>query len=255
MRILLVHQNFPGQYRQLAPALKSLGHQVVAIAAHDRPVPGDLEVRRYDPTFTAIPNLPSGLGTLQEHWHRAEQVARLAWDLRQQGFRPDICLAHSGWGEALLLKDVWPETKLLIYPEIYAQPEALGYGFDPGLPPEPPLEQRIALRHQNQRTIQALSLAEAGIVPTEYQRQSFPQREQSWLHRIHDGIDTVTCHPRPGRVLCLEDGLALGRADKLVTLVNRNLEPTRGLCVPDLPFCFVLALAGGNECWLRDCGE
>jgi hypothetical protein len=29
-RVLLVHQNFPGQFRHLAPALTRQGHQVMA---------------------------------------------------------------------------------------------------------------------------------------------------------------------------------------------------------------------------------
>lgn len=31
MKILLIHQNFPGQYKHLAPALVQQGHQVVAL--------------------------------------------------------------------------------------------------------------------------------------------------------------------------------------------------------------------------------
>ena len=31
MRLLLIHQNFPGQFRQLAPYLQKKGHELVAI--------------------------------------------------------------------------------------------------------------------------------------------------------------------------------------------------------------------------------
>ena len=37
MRLLLIHQNFPGQFRQLAPYLLQQGHDVVAICSHERP--------------------------------------------------------------------------------------------------------------------------------------------------------------------------------------------------------------------------
>ena len=33
MRLLLIHQNFPGQYRHLVPALLERGHELVAIGA------------------------------------------------------------------------------------------------------------------------------------------------------------------------------------------------------------------------------
>ncbi|NDH84599.1 MAG: hypothetical protein EBY65_06960, partial [Acidimicrobiia bacterium] len=29
--------------------------------------------------------------------------------LRQQGFSPDVIVAHPGWGESLFLKEVWPK--------------------------------------------------------------------------------------------------------------------------------------------------
>ena len=47
MRILLVHQNFPGQFRQLAPHLESKGHELVAIASHERPINLSGRVLRY----------------------------------------------------------------------------------------------------------------------------------------------------------------------------------------------------------------
>ena len=31
MKILVIHQNFPGQYKHLVPALAARGHQVVAL--------------------------------------------------------------------------------------------------------------------------------------------------------------------------------------------------------------------------------
>lgn len=31
MRVLFIHQNFPGQFRHLAPAMARLGHEVVAM--------------------------------------------------------------------------------------------------------------------------------------------------------------------------------------------------------------------------------
>ena len=36
MKILLLHQNFPGQFRQLTPYLLNQGHQLVAICSHQR---------------------------------------------------------------------------------------------------------------------------------------------------------------------------------------------------------------------------
>ena len=37
MRLLLVHQNFPGQFRDLGPALCDRGHELKAIGSSQRP--------------------------------------------------------------------------------------------------------------------------------------------------------------------------------------------------------------------------
>ena len=41
------HQNFPGQFRQLAPYLIRAGHELKAICSHDRPVMPGVDVLRY----------------------------------------------------------------------------------------------------------------------------------------------------------------------------------------------------------------
>ena len=35
MKLLFIHQNFPGQFRQLVPALMAAGHEVHALAIAD----------------------------------------------------------------------------------------------------------------------------------------------------------------------------------------------------------------------------
>ena len=37
MKILFIHQNFPGQFKFLAPALAEQGHNVFALAVGDKP--------------------------------------------------------------------------------------------------------------------------------------------------------------------------------------------------------------------------
>ena len=48
VRLLLIHQNFPGQFRQLAPHLEQRGHEVVAIASHKRQIALKGRVLRYE---------------------------------------------------------------------------------------------------------------------------------------------------------------------------------------------------------------
>ena len=47
-----------------------------------------------------------------DEWiHRSEQVANLASKLKQRGWAPDVMLVHPGWGEALLLRQVFPRHR------------------------------------------------------------------------------------------------------------------------------------------------
>jgi hypothetical protein len=46
LRILLVHQNFPGQFRHLAPTLAA-NHEAVAFTMNDTPSTANMRVVRY----------------------------------------------------------------------------------------------------------------------------------------------------------------------------------------------------------------
>ena len=48
MRLLCIHQNYPGQFRDLAPALVARGHEIRAIAGHQKPLPENIVVGRYE---------------------------------------------------------------------------------------------------------------------------------------------------------------------------------------------------------------
>ena len=62
-----------------------------------------------------------------DEWiHRSEKVGHLAMELKKRGWVPDVMLAHPGWGEALLLRQVFPSTPLVIWPELWLRPEHMG---------------------------------------------------------------------------------------------------------------------------------
>ncbi|QOK93762.1 glycosyltransferase (plasmid) [Ralstonia pseudosolanacearum] len=69
---------------------------------------------------------------------------------------------------------------------------------------------------------------DAGISPTHWQLQCFPEPYQNKIHVIHDGIDTKKVRPDSSAELQLPTGRILTVADEVITFVNRNLEPSRG---------------------------
>ena len=89
MKLLLLHQNFPGQFRQLTPYLIKRGHQLVAICSHQRPLPEveGLRVLRYDEPLQLSGENPYGSQLWHEALQRAEAVGVFSnsWSLRVGG--------------------------------------------------------------------------------------------------------------------------------------------------------------------------
>ena len=230
MKLLLLHQNFPGQFRQLAPHLLRAGHEITAICSHPRPVMPGLRVIRYpEPQKPAVPMTLS-----QQLWHealaRADAVALLCDQLRQEGWVPDRILAHSGWGETLALPEVFPGVPQILWPELWVRPEHGGHGVDPQLP-LPGLPQRLEQLGRNAITRLALQQASAWVLPTQHQARSLPAEFQGeGLHVIHEGIDTQLAAPNPNVNFHVR-GVRIDRSLPVLTFVNRNLERLRGFDV------------------------
>ena len=99
MRLLLVHQNFPGQFRDLGPALCDRGHELKAIGSSQRPTDPRIEVLRYEHSLGERTGIHPQTMEVDEWINRSEQVAHLAMVLKQRGWAPDVMLAHPGWGK------------------------------------------------------------------------------------------------------------------------------------------------------------
>lgn len=253
MRLLFIHQNFPGQYRNIAPALQQQGHQVVALGCRRFVPPPGLQYHSYAPPDAQAVETVSPDQDLNRCLARAERVADLAYRLREEGFSPDAICYHSGWGEGLYLRDIWPQAALLCYPELYARPRLMGYGFDPLVgQPQPAILQ--ALRRQNFVALSAIADSDVAIAPTQFQISTFPPQLRNHFQRIHEGVDIRLARPNPRRIIQLASGLQLSRDNKVITFATRNLEPLRGLAtfmraIPHIqqrhPDAYIL-LAGGN---------
>lgn len=228
MKILFVHQNYPGQFLNLAPALAARGHKVLALTDEKNERPSKVQVMRYK-----SPEMPdrtaAGLArTYAEYTERGWMAARGCRALRDQhNYTPDVIFGHSGWGETLFLKEIWPEAKLLVYAELLYQTQGHDVGFDPEIRTGS-LESRVTTVARSAHLIQGLVQADAGLSPTQYQAGTFPPELRSKLTVIHDGIDTTKVKPAPDAWLRLPDGRELRAGDEVISFVSRSLEPYRG---------------------------
>ena len=229
MRILFLHQNFPGQFKYLAAHYGAHPeHDALFITKRGaNKIPGVRKIiykvkgRSGKSTHRYVKDLENGV-------LHGEAVAEQCVRLRKQGLNPDIVVAHPGWGESLFIKDVFPNVTLLNYFEYYFNPKTGGdIGFDPEYPPV--LEDFMRTRLRNSLLQLSLEGCDWGITPTQWQWSRHPERYRHRISIIHEGIDTRLIKPaREDFTIGLPDGRQLSRSDEVITYVSRNLEPYRG---------------------------
>ncbi|SEN64654.1 Glycosyltransferase involved in cell wall bisynthesis [Gemmobacter aquatilis] len=228
MKILFVHQNFPGQFLHLAPALQARGHDCLALTDATNTRASAIPVVKYKHTATAPDPAACRLGrNYTQMSDRGVTVARAALQLREKGYIPDVIFGHSGWGETLFLKEVWPEAKMLVYAEFYYKGRGADVGFDPEFD-KPSFDQVMISQGRAAHLGQALVHADAGLSPTRWQASTYPPVLRERIEVIFDGVNTQVMKPDPAATVTLPNGRVLKAGDEVLTFVNRNLEPYRG---------------------------
>lgn len=253
IKILFIHQNFPGQFKHLAASLAAdPAYEVAALVCKAPPAPEagpaahtwqGVQLHYWQPARGNVPGLHPWLVDMETKTIRGEAVFKAAMALRgSTGYAPDAIVAHPGWGESLFIKDVWPKAKLGIYCEFFYHPTGADIGFDPEFPlPNSAALEPCRVRLKNANHLLHFESADAGIAPTQWQASTFPERFRKHIRVIHDGIDTETVRPKADVEMHIGSGtmgqntlpirlqrLDAGGADEIITFVNRNLEPYRG---------------------------
>lgn len=231
MDYLFIHQNFPGQYLHVVRHLaRQPGNQVFFITQpNDNHIAG---VRKISYAKDEQTQVTCHAYTMEVD--RAIQtgvaVADVCRGLRNQGFRPDLIVGHSGWGETLFVKDVFPDVPLLANFEFYYHPSGADVGFDPEF--SSTFQDPSRLRIRNATNLLAFEAADWGHSATQWQRNLYPPEMRPRISVIHEGVDTAIAQPKWNATFKVP-GLqrALSRRDEVVTYVARNLEPYRGFHV------------------------
>lgn len=229
MNILFIHQNFPGQFKFLAPALVGRGHHVTAMSMRklDAKIWQGVHLVHYAAMRGSTQGAHPWVADFETKVIRGEACFRAALQMQAQGYTPDIIVAHPSWGESLFLKQVWPQCKIGIYAEFFYHAQGADVGFDPEFPVEDAGDAcRIQLMNLNNHL--HFDMADAGISPTHWQASTFPEAFRKKITVVHDGIDTNQLKPNPQIALQLSEHLKLTRQDEVITFVSRNLEPYRG---------------------------
>jgi glycosyltransferase involved in cell wall biosynthesis len=228
--VLFIHNNFPGQFTELARTLMARGVRCGAItqAQPGQPdIPG-LPVIKYNLTRGTTPGIfPLAVRAEADllRGTRAMEAARLA---KQQGFEPDVIIGHTGWGETLLISEVWPRAKQVLYPEFFYSGHGRDIGFDTEF--KPLTEEAVLLGKAKNATMSlAMTDADAIVCPTKWQAATLPKVFQPLVRVIHEGVDLAAIKPGPAEPFPLDDGRVIPPGTPVVTHINNNMEPLRGL--------------------------
>jgi glycosyltransferase involved in cell wall biosynthesis len=228
MKILFVHNNFPGQYRHIARALaRDATMRIAAIGSSTSRAIDGIQLAKYSLCNVNVSSAHPFARRFDMECCRAEQVLYGLSSLASSGFVPDLIMAHPGWGEALPSRTIFPDARIALYCEFFYGNHGRDVGFDPEFP-DTGVDGYVALSLKNASTLLALSDCDIGISPTEWQRSTFPEEYQRKIKSIHDGIDVDTVKPNSDAAFRLPSGRKLRRSDEVVTFVARNLEPLRG---------------------------
>lgn len=226
MRVLVLHNNFPAQYRHIVTYLgRHPDHQVVFGTQNVKTaIPGVIR-GRIKPTREPHDNTHPYLRSAESAVLAGQAAYRLGQALERRGFVPDIVCGHSGWGPTLYMKEKFPEAKLLCYFEWYYQ----SHGTDVEFLPNADLSDHniCRIRSTNIPILMDLAACDWGISPTRWQASRFPELFRHKISVLHDGVDVDFFAPEEGTKLTLPD-LDLSDASEIVTYATRGMEPYRG---------------------------
>ena len=166
MKVLVIHQNFPGQFAHLVRTWSQRpGWDVRGLGRDTAPgLPGFNALTRYTPARAVRSSQHAYLRQMEAATLHGQATARAMLKLRQSGFVPDVIVAHPRWGETLYAKDVFPESRLVHLCEWFYSADGADVGFDPEFPIS--FDTRARIRTWNALHTLNLTHCDVAVAPT-----------------------------------------------------------------------------------------
>lgn len=226
--VFFVHNNFPGQFRDLARTLVARGVPCCAVGQqHSVGIEG-VRLARY--------GLPRGTGKdvfplavrAEADLIRGRSACEAARALKAEGWDPAVIVGHPGWGEMVFLSELFPQARQVAFAEFFYH----GRGYDVGFDTEfIAFDDEAPFRTKAKNAIMSLTYAEADVIvaPTRFQADALPQAFRDRARVIHEGVDVDAIRPEPAQPFVLADGRVIAPGTPVITHVNNAMEPLRGL--------------------------
>ena len=230
MKILFIHQNFPAQFKHLAKIFaEDKNNEVKFICRYPNKVIIDGVEKIVSKPITKNKNQRGHryLRTFNEAVYMGQAGWRACKRLKDQGFEPDIIYAHSGWGDSMFVKDIFPKAPYIAYMEFFYRAFGADIGF---LPNTKVTEDDIArTRVRNANHLINLEACDWAISPTNWQASLHPKDFYHKFSVIHEGVDTDIIKPvKKKRNELLIEKSKIPFSSELITYITRTCEQYRG---------------------------
>jgi glycosyltransferase involved in cell wall biosynthesis len=226
--VLFVHNNFPGQFGDLAQVLMARGVPCLAVGQDHAPGVNGVKIARYGLARGSTPGIFPLATRAEADLIRARGAYNAAKALKQEGWDPAVIVSHPGWGEMTFLAEVFPNARKVAFAEFYYH----GRGYDVGFDDEfQPTDEDAVLRAEAKNGMMAVAYADADaiVAPTPFQAGALPRRFRDAARVIHEGVDVEAIRPGPAEPFALDDERVIQPGAPVITYVNNHMEPMRGL--------------------------
>jgi len=144
---------------------------------------------------------------------------------RRRDLKPDLIVAHTGFGSSLFLPYLF-DVPLINFMEYFYTPSRDNVGYRP----ERPWKEIDLLRLKTKNAMIMLDLenCDRAWTPTNYQRDYFPKPYREKIEVIFDGINTDIYHRVENRLRRIGERGCVGPQYRVVTYVARGFEMMRG---------------------------
>lgn len=224
MHVLFLHQNFPAQFRYLAPRLvNEHGWQCTFLTAQEAGTLPGVSKLLYRNTGGATKANHLFSRNFENAVHEAHAVFETLKSRHE--IKPDLIVAHTGFGSSLYLPFLY-DAPLINFVEYYYRPTGCDMGFRPDMPVSE--ENLLRVKTKNAMILLDLDNCDRAWTPTHYQRDFFPPEFHSKIDVIFDGIDTSIYYRRQNPERRLPNGTVVPAGTRIVTYVARGFERMRG---------------------------
>ena len=231
-KILFLHPNYPGQFKQLVrhlSALETVEVKFLCLTDYSNNIKGieKLIIKGSRGQQQLLAECTNELDAMK---FRAESYRRAFRNLDNQGWHPDVVISHSGWGCGIHVKEIWPDCRFVAYMEWWFSSKSAIYESTKDnkfLNFNLTTQQKLWIR--NGYISHELSTADKIVAPSHWQREQLPAILKAGCDVVYDGIDFDF----------FEERVTKPHSKPLITYGTRGMEPMRCFkefikCLPHL---------------------